>query len=84
MTIMLLLVRFCIWVLGFYNERLLKLSWASLGFALYKVGKLLCSYLCLFDTIIEVHAMNENIEDFLIEKWKWNLYVINPSLICDE
>ena len=70
MTIMLLPFRFCVWVLGLYNYRLLKLSWACFGFALYIVGKLLCSYLCLFDTIIEefeVHAMDDNIQDFLIE-----------------
>ena len=34
-------------------------SWAPLMFALRNVAKLLFSCLCLFDTIIKPHAMDE-------------------------
>ena len=44
-------------------------SWIALGFTLRVVAKLLCSYLCLFDAIVELHAMNEKMFiDFLIGK----------------
>ena len=35
-----------------------------------------CSCHCLFHVIVELHGMDEKmINDFLIEKWKWILYV---------
>ena len=50
---MYLIIRISIWVLDVYKQRLLELSlWASFSFALYIVARLLCSYLCLFDTIM--------------------------------
>ena len=48
--------------LGFYvctNWRLLKSSWAPLSFALWIKAKLLCFCLCLFNAIVELHAMDE-------------------------
>ena len=57
----------------------------SLEFSLWIVGKLLCSCLCLFDAIIELHTMDErnDFNDFLIGKWKWILYVMMAYLIHD-
>lgn len=44
--------------------------------------KLLCSCLCVFDVVVELHAMDEKMfNDFLIGKWKWFLYVIKAYLI---
>lgn len=40
------------------------------------------SCVCLFDAIVEWHAMDERMfNDFLIGYWKWVLYVINPYLV---
>ena len=48
------------------------------------VTNILCSYLCLFDAIIELHIMDvKTFNGFLIEKWKWILKVIKTYLICD-
>ena len=50
MTTMFVLVRICIWVLGFYKLRLLERSWAPLSFALRVVGEvivLLSLFVCL-------------------------------------
>jgi len=44
-------------VLVFTYKRLLECSWASLSFTLRVVARLSC--LCLFKTIIELHATNE-------------------------
>ena len=44
----------------------------SLDFSLKIVVKLLCTCLCLFDAIFELHAMDGKMfPDFLIEKGKW-------------
>ena len=46
---------------------LLEYSWAPLGFALHIVKKLLCFWLCLYDAIVELHAMDEKMfNDFII------------------
>ena len=58
MTTLSIPIRVCIWVL-ILSMRLLKLSWVPLGFAPHVKAKILCSCLCLFDAIIELHAMNE-------------------------
>ena len=42
---------------------------ASLSFSLWSMPTLLCSSLCLFGVIVELHVLNENLfDDFLIEK----------------
>ena len=52
--------RVCIWVLSFTK-------WAPLSFVLWIVPIVLCSCLCLFDAIVEFHAMDEkSSNDFLI------------------
>jgi hypothetical protein len=58
MTITYLLVSVCIWVLGFHK---LEALGALMGFnlSLWIVAKLLCTYLCMFDTIAKLHAMDE-------------------------
>jgi len=66
----------------FTTWRLTKHSWAPLCFALWIAAKLLCSFLCMLDTIVGLHATSEKMfNDFLIGKWKWILYVINEYLI---
>ena len=42
----------------FTNGRLLECSWALLSFSLHIVAKLLCFCLCLFNVIVELHAMD--------------------------
>ena len=42
-------------------------SWAPLSLALWTVAKLLLLYLCLFDVIVGLYAMDEKFNDFLIE-----------------
>lgn len=54
--------------------RLLEYSWASLNYALRIVTKSLCSCLHMFNTIIELHVINEN--NLFVGKWKWILIVI--------
>ena len=39
----------------------LSMDLAQLSFALWTVAKLLCSSLCLFDAIVELHAMDEEL-----------------------
>ena len=55
-------------------------SWAPLSSALLIEANLLCSCLCLFDAIVELHAMLEVVHDFLITKWTWILHVIKAYL----
>ena len=45
-------------------------SRASLSFALKILAELLCFSLCLFDVIVELHALNEKkmLDNFLFEK----------------
>ena len=44
----------------------------------------MCSCLCLFDAIIELHVMDESIfNEFLIRKRMWILHVIYAYLIND-
>ena len=39
-------------------------------------------HLCLLDAIVEVHSTDEKMfNDFLIGRSKWNIYVMNASLI---
>ena len=59
MTTLSTLVRVCIWDLGITKTRILERP-GSLSFALWIVANLLCYCLCLFDAIVELHAMNEN------------------------
>ena len=67
MTTLFVLVGVCIWGLGFMNWRLLERSTTPLSFVLWIVAKLSCSCLCLFDAIVELHAMNDKMfNDFLI------------------
>ena len=49
---------------------------APLSFAFQIVAKLLCSCLCLFDVIIELHAKDEKIvNNFHTGKLKWDSYL---------
>ena len=58
--------------------------WVPLRFAFWTVAKLMCSCLCLFDAIIELHVMDESIfNEFLIRKRMWILHVIYAYLIND-
>ena len=44
--------------------------------------KLVCSNLCLFSAIVELHAMAEKLfNDYLIGKWKWILFVIRAYFV---
>ena len=55
-----------------------------MSFALQFVAKLLCSCLHLFDVVIELHPVDENMfNDFLIGKWMWIEYVIKACLLHD-
>ena len=84
MCTMLILVRVCIWVLGFYKLKSLGALMSSLEFCSWIVAKWLCSSFCLFDELDELHAMDEKIfNDFLIGKWQWLLDVIKAHLIHD-
>jgi hypothetical protein len=39
-------------------------------------AKILCFCVRLFDLVVELHTMDEKkVNDFLIGKWKWLLYV---------
>jgi hypothetical protein len=51
---------------GFTKCMLLERSWAPLDFSLKIVAKLLCSCLCLFDAIFELHAMLEKKNSHII------------------
>ena len=67
MTIMYVLVRVCVWVLCFRASSvyILEALGVLMGFLefffLWIVANLLCSCLCLFDIIVELHAMMKNI-----------------------
>ena len=37
----------------------MKFSWVPLSFAHWIMAKLLCSYVCLLDAIVKLHAMDE-------------------------
>ena len=67
MTTMSIIVRVCIWVLGFHKSEAPGQLIGCLCVLLSKfVAKLLCSSLCLFDAIVELHAMGETLfNDFL-------------------
>ena len=65
---MCVLVRVCIWILGFYKLEALGTLMGFLKFSIWIVASLLCSCLCLFDTIVELHAMDE--EKFIDFLWK--------------
>jgi hypothetical protein len=48
------------------------------------VAKLLCSCLCLFDVIVDLHAMDEKaFNDFLIRKSKW-ISIGNKGLLIHD
>ena len=67
MTSMSILVRVCTWVQAFYKHEALGALMGSLDFALHIVAKLLCSCLCLFDAIVDLHAKHEKMfNDYLI------------------
>ena len=57
---MFILVRICIWVLGFYKLKALEQLMTPLSFSLHIVAKLLCSIPHRFDAIVKLHAMSEN------------------------
>ena len=60
MTTMHVHVRVCIWVSRFLQTSgSWSAHWASFSYALWFVPKSLCSCLCLFDMIIELHTMNQ-------------------------
>ena len=79
MTIMYVLIRICIRVLGFYKLEALGVLVDILEFSLRIVAKLLCSCLCLFNTIVELHAM----DDFLMETPKLMLFAMKTYLNND-
>jgi hypothetical protein len=67
MTSMYVLVKVCIWVLGFYKPDALG---ALIGFLEF-------CFICLFDAFVKLHPMDEKtFNDFLIGKSKRILYVI--------
>ena len=76
MTIMDVLVGVCIWILGFYKLEALGALMAFLKFSLQIVANLLRSFLYLFDTIVELHAMDETkcLMTFSLKSKKW-IYV---------
>ena len=64
--------------------RVLKGSWTSLNFALQIKVKLLCSCLRLFDVIVKLHAMDENMfKDFLIKRVKVDFVCNRMYSNCD-
>ena len=60
MTTMNVLVGVCIWVLGFYKPKALGALMSFLELCSLFVTKSLCFCLRLFDTIVELYAMDEN------------------------
>ena len=57
------------WVIGVYKLEVLGVVMGSIEFALHIVDKLLCFCLCLFDAIVELHAMDDKMFiDLLIGK----------------
>ena len=57
-TTLSILVKFCIWVLDFYNLETLGAFVISLQFALWIVANLQCFSLCLFDAIVDLHLLD--------------------------
>ena len=53
--------------------RLLEHSWAPLSFSLWIVAKLLCSCLCVFVAINDLHAMDKK----MFNIWKVKFYFIS-------
>ena len=67
MTTMSILVMVDTWMLGFHELEALGMLIGSLDFSLQIVALLLCFFLCFFDAIVELHAMDEEfLNDFLI------------------
>ena len=67
MTTMSILVMVDTWMLGFHELEALGMLIGSLDFSLRIVALLLCFFLCFFDAIVELHAMDEEfLNDFLI------------------
>ena len=67
MITMCILVMINTWVLGFYELEALGVLIGYLEFSLRIAAHLLCSFLCFFDVIVELHAMDEILfNDFLI------------------
>ena len=62
MTTMYVLVRFCIWVLGSYKLKVLGELMGFLEFFSLVVANLLCSHLCLFDTIMSYMLWMKNVQ----------------------
>jgi hypothetical protein len=62
MIIMYVLIKVCIWVLGLCKLEAFGVLVGILEFSLHIVAKFLCSCLCLFDIVVELHAM----DDFII------------------
>jgi hypothetical protein len=56
MTIMLVLVKICIWILDFYKLEAFGALTGFLELYLWIMAKLLCSCLGLFDIIVVLHA----------------------------
>ena len=82
MTTLPILVRVFILVLSSREWKFLERSWVSLSFVLWIVTKLLCSCLCLFDIIIELHGMDEkNVQWLSHWKWKWILLGIMVYIV---
>jgi hypothetical protein len=53
----------------FYKLEVLEVFMSSIELSLWMVANIVCSCLCLFDAIIELHAMDEEtFNDFLIGK----------------
>ena len=69
MTALPIFARISIWVVGFYKLEALRALMIPLRFSLQIVAKLLCSCLCLFDTIIELHTMDGKMFNDLFH-WK--------------
>ena len=68
-----IIVRICIWVQDFRNWRILKCLWAPLSCDLWIVAKLLCSCLCLYDTVVGLHGMDEKNMVQCFSHWKVNV-----------
>ena len=84
MTTLFILVRVC--RLGskcFIGWRCLECSWAPLSFALHVLAKSLCFCLCLFDAIVDLHAMAEKMSNDLSLESDSEFHVIKTHLIHD-
>ena len=56
----------------------------SLGFCSPDCGQVIWFCCCLFDVIVELHDVDENLfNDFLIKELAWILHVIKAYLIHD-